>query len=928
MRWHSKNASIKIGCIFSNIYLICTPNPFVNCFISMNALEKKLLELDPGLFSKLEETKREVNLLLGKYSSNFPTYTDHSLQHTLEVYKIASEVLSDDELELLNSDEIYVLSMACLLHDIGMCIPEEKIQNIAASDEILSYRETHPDQNTEEFIRNIHHVLSNRFIQDECEQLSIPTNKYAVAIGIVAEGHRKVDLGNFEIYDPRFFVKSGKESVCLPYLSTILRIADELDVTNSRTPKLLTKYYMPNNEQSMREWKKHISTSQRNYSENEVIFEVDCSDQSIYAALQDQFDKIQSVINYCQKIIRAIPLFGGRQFKLQLSKVRIKYNFIGFDPKGIKFSFDVQNVVTAFIGEELYKDRLTSLREAIQNAIDSCRYKTKVLKEVYTPFIKVTVKEESITIEDNAAGMDEFIIENFFGRLGSSFYEQDKVKNQFEAIGQFGVGVFSYFLMAEYIDIETKVPNGKALKFRFDKDPKSYFHFYAKTERAEPGTTITLYLKKGFENIATNEIEGYLRKTFKHVEIPIELNILGSRSILKFESFAPFSIKDIREKIKLQYRKEIDLLQVTNVYINDDELEGICYLVIGKKISKVFGDNMKFFDHSHLTTVNSGYSSSQISVSQKGVFVNYYEAPNLNLLFGQINLKRKTKINIDRNSFTDQREIEAYIERFEIKVLNEVFNSVNTKNINKEQQFEITKNFLNNYYNLNSLSVLTKNTYLTLLKEYLFVSVFNKKQTKIVLLNTFVSTYDEFILIVDEEDEKLVSKKIDKPIVMAQKELYMGAYNEFVSIFENLGYFKYILDHGNSGYLLCSKKEQAKKLEFELHENIFEGVPLIGSNSKKILVDVWKNKPELENIHFDDEFYFNSEHPFIRFIEDHKNLILANIDYKRIVRAAIIFISDLYSDESISLDNIKKINEMILPLKEIANFELLKISDF
>ncbi len=325
----------------------------------MNSLEKHLIEIDSSLYSKFQETKTEITLLLTKYSSNFPEYTDHSSSHTLEVFQIASELLSDEEIHLLNSDETYILSMACLLHDVGMCVPENKIKEIEGSEEILAYKESHPNITTEIFIRDIHHRLSKKFIIDEHYLLKIPSKKYAEAIGIVAEGHRKVDLSDFEIFDPHYFAKSGKQIVCLPYIACILRIADELDVTNSRTPKILTKYYMPNNHISIREWSKHMSTLQRNYLDNDVIFEVDCSDQNIYAALQEQFDKIQNVINYCQKVIRSIPTINKRQFSLNLSLVKVKYSFVGFHPKGIRFSFDVQNVVTAFIGEELYRNILT-----------------------------------------------------------------------------------------------------------------------------------------------------------------------------------------------------------------------------------------------------------------------------------------------------------------------------------------------------------------------------------------------------------------------------------------------------------------------------------------------------------------------------------------------------------------------------------------
>ncbi|MBB1192333.1 hypothetical protein DNC80_01465, partial [Flavobacterium sp. SOK18b] len=635
----------------------------------MNTLEKHLKNLDSSLFSKFEETKQEVNLLLGKYSANFPTYTDHSINHTLEVFQIASELLSNEEITNLNADETYILSMSCLLHDIGMCVPEEKIKEISESKEILDYKDSHPNLSTEEFLRDIHHQLSNKFILHEWEILKIPSIKYAKAIGIVAEGHRKVDLGNFDVYEPQYFPKSGKEFVCLPYLAGILRIADELDVTNSRIPRILEKYYMPNNEISVREWKKHMATSQRNYLTNRVIFEVSCSDQNIYAALQEQFEKIQNVINYCQKVIRSIPFIENKHYSLNLSRVEVKYIYIGFDPKGIKFSFDIENVVTAFIGEDLYHDKFTALREALQNSIDSCRYKSKVLKEEYSPLITVSVSQTTITVDDNGAGMDEFIVENFFGRLASSFYEQDKVKSKFEAIGQFGVGVFSYFLLSEFIDIETKTKNSPAIKFRFDKDPKSYFHFYDTVVRTQSGTTITMTLKKELEEkINITVIEKYIRQIFKHIEIPIEINDNFSKTLIENENFEIDSEKEIKDRLKLHNKKIIDSVKIVSSKIDDEDVEGTCGLIIGKKYLETFQFSTNNFDSELFRSINDHRSTSQVSICQKGVFVNNYGSSFLDLLIGDLNLKKKIKINIDRNQFSDENQIYSIINRFETNI--------------------------------------------------------------------------------------------------------------------------------------------------------------------------------------------------------------------------------------------------------------------
>ncbi|MBN8666136.1 MAG: ATP-binding protein [Chitinophagales bacterium] len=896
----------------------------------MNTLEIRLSQIDPNLFSKFEESKREISLMLGKYSNNFPTYTDHSSHHTLEVFKIAAELLSDEEIENLNADEVYILSMACLLHDVGMCVPEQRIKEISDSNDILAYKDSHPNLSVEEFIRDIHHQLSNKFILQEWQMLKIPSLKYAKAIGLVAEGHRKVDLSNFEIYDPQYFAKSGKEFVCMPYLACILRIADELDITNSRTPKLLTKYYMPNNSVSIREWTKHIATSQRNYLTNKVIFEVDCSDQNIYAALQDQFDKIQNVINYCQKIVRSIPYVKTKPYSLNLSLVDVKYNFIGFHPKGIRFSFDVQNVVTAFIGEDLYKDKLTSLREAIQNSIDSCRYKQKVLKEVYSPSLKIYVHQEYLRIEDNGAGMDEFIIENFFGRLASSFYEQEKIKTQFEAIGQFGVGVFSYFLLSEYIDIETKTAKSSTVKFRFDKDPKSYFHFYDKWERTTPGTTITLYLKKEIiGRLSFVIIENYLKRVFRHIEIPIEVSGENNKSVIEFQGYELDSDKEIKERLKLQDKKLSSQVKSVKAEIDDDDVEGTCLLLIGKDYLDTFKYH-SFFDSDQFKTFKHGHFLSQISVSQKGIFVNNYTSSSLTMLIGDINLKKKIKINIDRNEFTNEEQVHKIIQKFEIIILNKVFTLLNDCYIDNTEKVLVSDSFISNYLNFDP--DLINQQYIDIIITSIYVKVFYKNRTNILNLKSLFSLKDEVILVSDEEDSSRISKETGRPVLTANESAYVGIYNDLSRLLLNfLGCTDYILFHHGRYYKVFQQSRDSmydyhiKQLHDLLGNNYFDFSKI---NSPRLVVNIWKNKTEITNSYFHDgEIYFNYNHSFIAYIISNYKEIGSSSVYRKIIKSVFRYLQELSQGE-IKNENLKKLNEIIQPLNSICKIKNFKSSDF
>ena len=150
------------------------------------------------------------------------------------------------------------------------------------------------------------------------------------------------------------------------------------------------------------------------------------------------------------------------------------------------------------------------MREAIQNSIDSCRYK-KSFNSDYEPIITITLCENKLIINDNGLGMDEFIVRNYFSKLASSYYTSETLKNDFDSIGQFGIGVFSYFLLCDSFEIETKMKDKDALKFIVNRDPERYFYFYNDSNNVIEGTKITLHLKNILQ---LEELVQYIDTTF------------------------------------------------------------------------------------------------------------------------------------------------------------------------------------------------------------------------------------------------------------------------------------------------------------------------------------------------------------------------------------------------------------------------------
>lgn len=900
----------------------------------MNRLENKLKLLDSGLYSQFLKTKNEVDLLLSKYATNFPTYTDHSIKHSLEVFNLISELLNSEEINNLNSDEIYILSMASILHDIGMCLPNSEI--IHLYNEKFNLSDIPIDSiDNDNIIREIHHELSYEFILKEYKLLKIPNEKFASAIGLVAKGHRKVALDDIDVYKPKFFIKSGREFVCLPYLASVLRLADELDITNIRTPYLLTKYYMPKNKESIIEWTKHISTTQINFTEDQIIFEVNCTDQNNYAALQEQFEKIQNQSNYCQKIIRTISNTEDRKFKLTSYRIIPNYKFLGFDPKGIKFSFNVKNVVKTFIGEDFYKNNLVAIREVMQNAIDTCRYKQRLFEANFSPDIKILIEDNFIIISDNGLGMDEFIIENFFGKLGSSFYEQEKVKKEFEAIGQFGVGVFSYFLLGEYIDIETKTEYGAPLKFRIDKDPHNYFHFFEETERKNTGTTITLHLKKDTkEKYNFNNYYDYILDTFRHVEFPFIVIDKNKEYKISNSSYSLLSEVEIQKYIKLKNKNITNQFTLIKHSINNDEYEGECALIIKKLTKKNLNQNTpQFFEIESFNSVDFMHDRSQIAISQKGVFVNNYSSGYLSLMIGEINLKKGKKININRKEFVEQESIYSIIDEFIAGIIDKYFAEIK-KRFTLEDMVKITDSFLQyhlgDYYNLRNNS----NSLKTILENCLIVKFIQKGKVSLSTFKEIEQKSSEFMLLSSTENKGEIEKDSGLPIIIALTTadgdgIYDTIYNLLIKIFN---YTPKIYISGNKAYQTFYKCDNDKYREINSklrHLSIYRFQDAQFFDSKFIAVKISKNKKELNKLRkYYSDSIINAAHPHLVFIDKYYEMIKENTDFKKIIKTSFELIQEINDSKRLVQKRINKLNQILEPLRTIDHPWLFTSADF
>lgn len=718
-----------------------------------NKLETTLQERNPSLyygnFLKSIETATPI---LAEYKKNFPNYTDHSAEHSKVVIEYSNYLLSQSDVDNLNDDEIYIILTAAFLHDIGMSISPFEYTEFTKTDLYLNYIIKNPGKSKEDVIRDLHHVLSYNFIIKEWKTLNIPTRDYAEAIALVAQGHRKIELKE---YNPRYAVKTGTEFVCLPYLAVILRIADELDATNKRTPELLCRYHTPDNEKSIMEFEKHKSTYKVHFNGKIVELFAECYDINVYNALLMQVNKIQDTITYCQKILSNLS-----NKKLEISLVNPHIITNGFEPLNIKFNVDKKHLFETIIGRNLYNSLFIGIRECIQNSIDACRFKKSIYDGSYTPQILVTLKGRQLNIKDNGIGMDTYVLENYFANIGKSFYIHEANANpEFKSIGQFGIGAASYFLICDDYDVETKKHDAKALKFKVSHEYENYFFFLSDINDVHEGTQITFHLNQEASKLFDEKyLYNELCKTFKYIEIPIIFSFNNENKLISQGSLNEESIHNLFvDTFEQYYKHKSSEFYLLDTIVSSEIIDAACGLVLRKtedgkckpfKFINEYNSTEFKAIRTYFIDINNG--PSLLKLYHQGVFIKEIKCTNLfKNIVGNINIKNKVSLKLDRNDFGINENMD-YIFKELNKELLEMISRHLYYEFSDEEKAESSEIIITEYFN-NSIESFIDNDALTeykdLIDKVLYVKVI-LTDTNLYLYNyaDLINTFTRFII--------------------------------------------------------------------------------------------------------------------------------------------------------------------------------------
>ncbi len=201
------------------------------------------------------------------------------------------------------------------------------------------------------------------------------------------------------------------------------------------------------------------------------------------------------------------------------------------------FQTEVNQLLNLII-HSLYSHKEIFLRELISNAsdaLDKLRYLTLTKEDhkssAFEPRINLEYLDgdnPTLTITDSGIGMSKKELEDNLGTIARSGTKSflNKMsgdsKKDAQLIGQFGVGFYSSFMVADKVDVASKKAGNKEA-WKWSSDGRSGFEI-TKDVKKDNGTVITLYLNDEGKEFANRwQIENLVKKYSDHIDFPIFL---------------------------------------------------------------------------------------------------------------------------------------------------------------------------------------------------------------------------------------------------------------------------------------------------------------------------------------------------------------------------------------------------------------------
>ena len=249
--------------------------------------------------------------------------------------------------------------------------------------------------------------------------------------------------------------------------------------------------------------------------------------------------------------------------------------------KNHSFQAEVSKLLD-LVANSLYSEREIFLRELISNSADACeklRYQSLSKKNILGDDkelrinIRVSKKKKYIEIQDNGIGMsNQELIDNLgtIARSGTSKFMEamkDKKDSNVSAIGQFGVGFYSSYMVSDTVEVTSKSAEDE--KTHLWKSNGKANYTIEEIENKKRGTIIKLNIKKDAEEfLDAFRLRSIITKYSNYIPFPILLDDLDNTKEKeeKINEGDPLWLKDKKDIKEEDYKQFYN-----NISFNFDE---------------------------------------------------------------------------------------------------------------------------------------------------------------------------------------------------------------------------------------------------------------------------------------------------------------------------------------------------------------------
>lgn len=213
-------------------------------------------------------------------------------------------------------------------------------------------------------------------------------------------------------------------------------------------------------------------------------------------------------------------------------------------PETFEFKTEAKQVLDLMI-HSVYSNKDIFLRELISNssdALDKRRFEAVKQPELASAaeaeiWIAADKEKRTLSVSDNGIGMSRDEVKEFIGTIAKSgarefmkvLRAQKEAVDAPELIGQFGVGFYASFMVADKVELVTRRA-GEETATRWESEGDGQYTI-SDAERDEAGTTVTLHLKAvdeedGLKDYAEEyEIRAIVKRYSDFVAYPIKMNV-------------------------------------------------------------------------------------------------------------------------------------------------------------------------------------------------------------------------------------------------------------------------------------------------------------------------------------------------------------------------------------------------------------------